>query len=305
MNDRQHELEKNLLAEKLAKFNTAIEPYSKIIGIVVTVLIVGGIWLAFQNMSASEQRSDSTYQLLMGNGDEVISKYPGTTAASWANLSQGNEYLAQGVEALYENREEAKTLLEQASSAFSDALKGSSDNRLLKSRANLGLAITAESLGDVETAISHYKECAAAKESDDLVANAEQRIKALGTESTKEFLDWFAKQDFTPAGPALPPALPDESGLPGMADIGLPALDIGGGDDDDAEAKPIEGGLEMPADAPEADADAASPEPADKGEPAEKTADPAAETEAPAAEASEPDASEPEASEAAAESAAE
>lgn len=290
MNDRQHELENNLLAEKLATLNTAIEPYSKIIGIVVTLLIVGGIWLAFQNMNVSEQRSDSTYQLLMGNGDEVISKYPNTTAASWANLSQGNEYLAQGVGALFENREEAKTLLEQASSAFSDALKGSEGNRLVKSRANLGLAMVAESLGDVETAISHYKECAAAKESDDLVANAENRIESLSSASTKEFLDWFAKQDFTPAGPAMPPSLPDESGLPGTPDVSLPELNFGDDEDDGAEMKPIEGGMNLPKETPATESTESSEADTEKSTDADQSGDAAGDAETAETPAAEPDA---------------
>ncbi|TWU02674.1 tetratricopeptide repeat protein [Stieleria varia] len=250
MNDRQHELEKNLLAEKLAHMNTAIEPYSKVIAVVVGLVIVGGIVLGLRNMSASENRSDSTFQLLM-NQPDVAEKFPDTTAAAWAKLNQGNEYLAQGLQAMYSDRDEAVALLDQAKTAFKGAMTSKPDQTLLVSRSHLGLAMVAESLGEFDEAIAQYKEVIATKESKVMVANAEKRIAALENPSTKEFLAWFSEQDFSPADPDLPPSLPDASGLPPMPDMGFPPLSLSSGSDTDAEPAKIEGGLELPADMPD------------------------------------------------------
>ena len=255
MNDRTHELEKNLLAEKLAKINTAIEPYSKIIVAVIAVIVVGAIGIGLMRMNESAQRSDATLQLLMQN-PEVADNFPGTAAASWSMLNQGNDFLSQGVQSLYTDREEATTLLDNAKKQFKRAID-SSDNEVLNSRGHLGLAMIAESLGEIDDAIKHYEKVASIGESEAMVTDVEKRIKTLNQPETKKFLTWFAEQDFSPADPSLPPALPGASTLPELPDLSLPTLGSDDSDEmkdgDETPAKPLEGGLQLPEETPEGD----------------------------------------------------
>ncbi|QEF99891.1 hypothetical protein Mal15_39580 [Stieleria maiorica] len=245
MKDRQAQLEQNIVAENLAGFYKKIEPYSKLILTVLVIVVVGLIGAGLYSSGEVAKRSDATLQLLMEN-PEVASQYPDTVAAAWSLLFQGNDSLAQGINSLYQDRDEAETLLSQAKDQFSDA-RSASDDKLLLSRANFGLGMAAESLGEIDEAIEAYKRAVDANESEQMVAVAQERIDRLSNPDTVEFLAWFSEQDFAPADPSLPPELPGASTLPDLPDLDLPDLNLG--DDMKATeepAAPIEGGLELP-----------------------------------------------------------
>lgn len=253
MNDRQKELETNALATAIGEIDKSIQPYKRLIAVIVGAIVIGVLALVFFSVQASEQRSDATLQLIQADGDaevlaSVSSNYPDTVAARWAKLYQGNEYLGEGLAALYSNRENAMQLLEDSKAAFTKALDGSDDSLLL-SRAHFGLARAHESLGDLDYALAEYEKTIAANESDEMVKLAERRIERLNSPGTKDFLAWFADQDFSPAEPSLPPKLPRSKSLPDLPDLDLPklelpGLDVPGGEDSDVMEK--EGGLELP-----------------------------------------------------------
>ncbi|MEM6470968.1 MAG: tetratricopeptide repeat protein [Planctomycetota bacterium] len=248
MKDRQAELETNIVADSLGRFFKKIEPHSKfvlagIVGIVV-LLIAFGLYTNGQ----TAKRSDATLQLLMDN-PEVATLYPDTTAAAWSLLFQANNDLANGVNALYENRDEAESLLTQAAERYGEAIKAS-DATLVQSRANYGIAIAMESLGKLDEAIEAYEKVIAANESEEIVGVAEERLDRLNNPEAGEFLAWFSDQDFAEADPSLPPSLPGAGGLSDLPDLELPDLEL-----PDLElpemgepGEPIEGGIEMPAD---------------------------------------------------------
>ena len=241
--NKQKELHENELAAWLAKINTSIEPYSKIIAVVVFAVIAGAIGWGLYSSKVSGDRSDATLQLLMKD-PEVAEKYPGTPAAAWSLLYSANDDLESGIASLYMNRDDAETMLSQARDTFGDAIKAS-DDPLLRSRAHLGLAMTAESLGEIDGAIDSYRDVIKLAESDAMVAKAKSRIDELSSPDTKEFIAWFKEQDFAPADPALPPELPSGNTLPDIPDLSLPTL--GGGDDDDEMAlEEDKSGLELP-----------------------------------------------------------
>ncbi|MDV6031566.1 MAG: tetratricopeptide repeat protein [Phycisphaera sp. RhM] len=245
MKDRQAQLEQNIVAENLAGFYKKIEPYSKLILTAVVIVIVALIAVGLYSSGEVAKRSDATLQLLMEN-PEVASQYPDTVAAAWSLLFQGNENLAQGINSLYQDRDEAETLLSQAKDHFSDA-RAASKETLLLSRANFGLGMAAESLGEIDEAIDAYKRTVEANESEAMVAVAQERIDRLSSPDTVEFLAWFSDQDFSPADPSLPPELPGASSLPDLPDLDLPDLNMG--DDlksSDEPSAPIQGGLELP-----------------------------------------------------------
>lgn len=230
--ERRHELQENVLASYLGRINTAIEPYSKLIVVVLATLVLAVVALAIYQSQTSATRSDATLQLIeaSANSDaevlaEVANRYPNTAAGAWSRLYQGNQYMAEGISALYEDEALAEEQFEQARIAFRKALE-IGDDRVLRSRAHFGLARVAESLGEIDAAVEAYQDVVAVHESDAMVDKAQQRIDALSNPQTQDFLAWFHEQDFSPADPSLPPSLPSDSALPDVPDMELPEMDL-------------------------------------------------------------------------------
>ncbi len=209
-----------------------IEPYTKPIAIAVAVLAAAVVGFTLYRSRQTENRSDATLQLARasatGNTDDLTSiaaTYPGTPAAAWARLYEGSTKMAAGMTALFESRDEAEELLSDAEAAYRAALQTSRD-RVLQSRAHYGLAQIAEARGEVDTAITSYEAAMSAGESDAMVEVAKERITLLKQPQSQEFLAWFKEQDFSPAEPSLPPALPELGDLPDEPDLGMLDLEI-------------------------------------------------------------------------------
>ncbi len=283
--NKEKEIQQNELAAWLTKINTAVEPYSKLIAVVVFAVIAAAVAWGLYSSKVSGDRSDATLQLLMKD-PEVASKYPGTPAAAWAMLYAGNDDLESGIASLYQNRDDAETMLTQARESYNQALDASED-RLLQSRGHLGLAMVSESLGDIDAAIEAYREVEGIGESDAMVARAKARIEELSSPDIKSFVTWFGEQEFSSADPSLPPELPSGNSLPELPDLTLPTLGSGDSESDDAKsdedddemALEDKSGLELPptdGDANEAEAEVVS-------EPAVEMKTPAAEEKPPVA----------------------
>jgi hypothetical protein len=277
MKERQAQLEENIVAENLASVYRRIEPYSKPILGAVVALVVVLIGFGFYRSEQTAKRSDATFSLLMED-PEVALRYPETPAAAWSLLFQANDNLAQGINALYQDRDEAETLLSQAKDQFQDAA-AASEETLLLSRANFGRGMAAESLGQIDEAIEAYEQTVAANESEQMVEVAQERIDRLSNSGTKEFIAWFSEQDFAPADPSLPPELPGASSLPDLPDLDLPDLNL----EDSAEEAAAESDSEM-SESPQPPAETGlelpdrATQPAEESEPAETKADAASAT---------------------------
>ena len=253
--ERRHELQQNDLAIYLDKINRSIEPYSKWIALVVGVAIVGGIAYGFYRSEQKAHRSESTLQLIQAAGTQdaevfltVSDKYPNTAAGDWARLYQGQSYLSQGIQSLFNDRENAEELLSDAQQALRAAISGNKD-KLLRSRGQFGIARAAEALGEIDQAIEEYKKVIEINESEAMNEKAQERIDALSDPTTKAFVSWFADQDFSPRDPSPPPTFPDFRSLPGTPDSNFPELYLGGDDgDDDSPPRDLEGGLGLPED---------------------------------------------------------
>ena len=302
--ERRHELQENELAAYVGLVNKTIEPYLKLIAVAVGVLALAVVGYAIWRSKTVGDRSDATLQLILatgGNDPEVYAtvaqQYPSAAAGAWSRLYQGDQYLNQALNAVYEDQLEAADMFEQAASAYRQAL-AEGEHRVLRSRANLGLARVAESRGQIEEAIAAYEAVIATGESEQIVEHARTRIDLLSKPSTKKFLSWFSEQDFSPADPSLPPALPSGSMLPEMSDLDLPELDLS--EDEEATAEDADTSAPMNDDAesgelsPSEPAEATEPgatepteaEPAETPEPTEAT-EPAGVTEVEPAESGE------------------
>lgn len=279
--ERRHELQQNELADALGRFIKKAEPYAPIVltAIVAAVIVVVAVGY-FQSRAAS-QRSDATllYLLNAGQGDpaalgDIAASYPNTKASQLAKLSQADVYLAQGIEAMFTDRELATTGLQDAVATYEDVLD-SAEVKIIRSRAALGLARAHEALGETDAAVEAYQQVIEIEESDAMVEFANQRITSLEREDTQEFLTWFGEQRPTSADPSLPPGTPETGGLPAMPDISIPDFSAVGdqpiappsGDDEPTSPAPLEGDAPDQMTTPEQETETESPaEPAAAGD---------------------------------------
>ncbi|MDB4338899.1 tetratricopeptide repeat protein [Rubripirellula sp.] len=247
-NERRHELQQNDLAIWLAKINKTLEPYSKQISILVALLIVGFIAYGFLESEELAKRSDATLQLIQATNRsdaEVLSTvsedYSETKAGSWARLYQGQQYLSDGLEAIFTDRDNAEALLAEAQETLKSAVASSTET-LLVSRAHYGLGQAAEALGDIDDAKDHYNNVVELNESDAMVERANERISALEQPDTEAFLNWFGSDDFVGIDPTAPPPLPTGNTLPEIPELSLPPTNLGG----EGATKDLTGGIELP-----------------------------------------------------------
>ena len=229
--ERRHELQHNVLADYLGSLAKKVEPYTKLIAVLFTGIVVAMVAWGIVQTSATEARSDATLQLLQNanGGDaealaEVSAQYAKTAAGEIAQLFEADTNLSSGIATLYTDREEAEGKIEAALKAYRSVASSNKD-RLILSRANFGMGHALESLGKTKEAIEAYRKVVAQNESDAIVKSAQQRIDLLQKSETQEFLTWFSKQDFKPADPSLPPTLPDGNQLPDLPDLDLPEVE--------------------------------------------------------------------------------
>ena len=250
--ERRHELQQNDLAVYLNKINKSIEPYSKFIAVGVGVLVVSGLAWAFYSSEQSAQRSEATLNLIKATSTadpevlrDVSDSFPETISGKWARVYQGQLYLAQGIQQLYEDSEQARILLEDAKQTLASAVSGS-DEILIRSRGQFGIARASEALGEVDEAIEAYKKVISVGESEAMIKKSQERIDMLEKPETLAFMTWFAEQDFSPADPSLPPSLPNLNDLPdapgSMPTLPGLNLDLDSGD----SPRDLEGGIELP-----------------------------------------------------------
>lgn len=236
--DRRHDLESNDLADSAAVLAERLRPYLRTIGLAAAALLVGfAAWSVIdaRRVTARQESWDECLAAL-GTGqtaalDTVVARHPGTPAAQWARLVTADELLDQGSQLLFVDRPQAEQRLQAAAAAYSGLL----DSRplpLIVERATFGLAKARENLGSresLEQAVEGYKTVIREHPSSAVRALAEERIAALGRESTRQWYDWFVQQKPAPpanadgAAPA-PPAAADAA-QPGA---GQPAAEPSG-----------------------------------------------------------------------------
>ncbi len=285
--ERRHELQQNDLAAYLDQANKRVEPYSKQILVGILLLLTGGVTYSFYNSERDAESSLATMELIQNTNvpsqdsealSEINANFVETSAGKLAKLYEGIALISQGNQDIYTEREAAVESLKSGIEVLT-AAASNTDDPLIKSRAHLGVALANVTLGNNDAAIDAYKQVIAVNESEAMVENASSRIKSLENPASQEFATWFKTADFTPAAlPNLDPALPPDSGLPGMPDfdLNLPGLtNPKPSTTADGETNPLEGeaaprdldgGLDLPG---KAEAEKAAPAEAEKAAPAE------------------------------------
>ncbi len=208
--ERRHELQHNALADKVAAFIDAAEPYSRAIlaGVVlVMALIFAYIFISTRQAEALAHGWDSFFDA-MGSGNpeqtaamllDTADKYPDTHVAEWARLASADLTLAQSIDRALTDKADAREHIKRALELYEKLRK--SDERAIYERATFGMARAHESLNELDKARTEYE--AVAKNGGAYAGLAALRAKELNTADQKEFYDWYAK--YEPKPPASKP----------------------------------------------------------------------------------------------------
>jgi hypothetical protein len=230
--ERRHELKHNELSDWLGERVETLKPHATgiLLGIVLLVAIILGGFMYFGGENQSSAAAWSDYFGALNNRDpqktlqDLAAGHAGSKAAWWALEAVGDMNLGEGAALLYSDRAEATKRLEAAEKAYKQVEL--SDDPMLKSRAQLGLAKVYESQCKPDEARKYY-EMVAHSQKDTAIGKAAAADAARMKDAREtDFLAWFAQQ--TPKRPApMPgfggnvPGLPND--LPERPDIGLPS----------------------------------------------------------------------------------
>ena len=245
--EERHELEKNILADRIGTGIEAARPVLPMLlgGIAIAVVAAIGwavysasvqsrsalAWTDYYFNLATSNQPDSYYTLLSDvsarDADaflDVAERFPSSSAAGWANQSAGARFLEQGIEALYRNRAEGETLLNQAIESFGAAAE--SREPALQVRAQFGLGRAYEALSKLDDAANAYNQVIEATSLPELAEDAKRRLAFVTSQEGKQFYAWFATLDPKPDAPIR---LPGDLSVPptNPADMSFDPLDLG------------------------------------------------------------------------------
>jgi hypothetical protein len=236
----RHEREHNELADWLAERLNALKPYSTQIAVAALVIVVGVIgtvyYFSTENQVTAKDWSDYRAALNDREPEKALQKLydakPDSAAALWAAQTLGDIELSRGAGEMFQNREQAKELLDKAIAHYklveAGAGSAASDSGLL-ARARLGLGKAHEALCEPEEALRYYKLVADSEKESALGKAAAKAAKRMEDPRDVALLAWFAQQTPKKASPLSGPGggipgLPND--LPDRPDISVPGLDL-------------------------------------------------------------------------------
>jgi tetratricopeptide (TPR) repeat protein len=213
----RHELQQNQLADWLESSIEKLKPYaSALVGVLVAVAIIIGVYMY---VGAVERRNvtaaaDQFISAIDGGGsskelEAIVEDFHGTQAATLAQLKLADMQLRNGTNLLYSNKPLARESLANAARLFA-AVDQSTHDPMLRAWSLFGAGRAHESLGDLDKARTDYQNLVKDYPDSGLVESARIHLSQLSQPATKEFYDWFAKQD------PRPPAADKEPGIPGV-----------------------------------------------------------------------------------------
>ncbi len=228
--ERRKELQTNTLADWLGKRLERLLPYSRLIAaaiVAASVLVILFVYLSSQSAAREEEAWNRYFAAIANNKPEqlmqVAEEFQGEPVSASARLIVAESQLAQGIDALFRDRSLGQQELGKAAQQFQTVLEQSKDDLLLQ-RATYGLARAKESLNELPAAQAQYERLAQDWPDGALAKLAQRRVKDLKNRSTKEFYDWFARQDPKPPLQGEPGATGvkpdfDPASLPSEPDI--------------------------------------------------------------------------------------
>ncbi|HEX4146015.1 MAG TPA: hypothetical protein VHY91_21115 [Pirellulales bacterium] len=199
--ERRHELESNQLANSLGHWADAVRPYfNTILAAILAVVVAGAVYLVAQrravagNAVAWDQYFTALAHLDRLKLEDLGEEYTGTPVGWWSSCMAAELGLNEGSNQLFHDKVLAHDILRRSADRYAQVLGEAHDPALLK-QANFGLARVHECLGEIKKAADEYQAIAAKWPGTAVASAAEQRAKDLKAMPTREFYDWFAKQD--------------------------------------------------------------------------------------------------------------
>ncbi len=231
--ERRHELQTNELANWLGNATLFVERNARaVVGGVVAlaIILIAYFYLTSESEAKRSAGWDQYFRAMQTNDvtelNDIVTNFDGSPVAAWSRLALADDNLIAGTNDLFTNRAIANDRLRAAATDYEEVVRSSAaaKEQLLKQRATMGLARTYESLNELGKARELYWELADEKrwEPPLYAAMSAQRLANLDQASTKEFYDWFARLQPTPAtaAPGTPldlEKLPDEPPASGEA----------------------------------------------------------------------------------------
>ena len=229
--ERRHDLQTNELAGTLGSGIEKVQPFVQYVvgGLVIAALaaIGWGVYTSFARKNAAAAWTEYYFTLNTGDAESfkaIADKHPGSAAAVWAQQTAGDEYLADGIDALYRDRGQGTELIKSAIKSFEEVSQAAPSDDL-RTRATLGLAQAHEALGEIDKAKDLYQEVISAGLQPAITTVATNRVAFLNSQAGKDFYAWFDK--LKPA-PAAPPKMPGDLSVPPTSpnlQFDTPALD--------------------------------------------------------------------------------
>jgi hypothetical protein len=228
--ERRHELEKNELAGHLEKVLRWFQPHLKWLAAVVLIVLVAigansfiaqqqasrlaSAWDEFLLASTAMDRRRAMEDVSLVHGD--------LPAGIWALQSKADMDLQQGTQLIYENRSEAEKLLQDAIAGFEEVLTLARRQPFLAQRAQFGIALAYESMGELRRARETYDEIVKQAESTALGQMAKTRSERLAQNRIQAFYAWLADQEDVTPSPQMPEMPRSLGDLPDFPDLQLP-----------------------------------------------------------------------------------
>lgn len=218
-NQRRHDLERNVLADKMGESFDKVQPLYKPILLVVAAALVGffGYQLIKGQSSKAEAKNWTEFYFNRTSGDAesyaaMGEEFGNTASGQWAHHSAAQGYLRDGIDSIYINRKEGVENVRKAIAEW-DKVDDSSIPEL-RFAAKLGLAQAHETLGELDEAVKAYQVVVEMSGSaEDQKKRVNEQIAYLKSPEAKSFYEWFNKLD---PKPAAPPTFSGDLGLPPM-----------------------------------------------------------------------------------------
>jgi len=198
---RRHDLEKNELADWLAKNIDRIRPYTNwILGTVLLVVLATAsyAWWSTRSGEKAESAWALYFQALDHQDpeelDAVADKYPNQRVAYWAKVAAADCLRRDGCSELFRDKVVGDEKLTEAVERYTKVLDDADcEDTLLQQRAAFGLAQALESQTELERAREYYQEIYTKWKDSPFAAAAKHRYEELGKNSTRSDYDRFAK----------------------------------------------------------------------------------------------------------------
>jgi predicted negative regulator of RcsB-dependent stress response len=203
----RHQLETNVLAQRLEQYVARYRPYtSRIIGVLVAVLVLILVW-TFVAGNSAKSRSEAwdSYNRALGgtqvNPDEIhrtAQEYPNTTMQQMADVTWADAQVWMASRIYLNNRKPAMDALERAASAYQGVIQTSSDENLV-GRARLGLARIYEMQNHLDKARDEYRRVTGA-----YARYGKDQAERLDKPEAQDIYNWLATAQAPPVAAGTP-----------------------------------------------------------------------------------------------------